>query len=594
MTLLKNDPLTQLAFSIYENKGVFSILLGSGISRSAEIPTGWEITLDLIRRIATAQGVSECNDWAKWYREKTSKEPNYSDLLEEIAKSPQERRSILHSYIEPTAQEREEGKKIPTKAHHAIADLVRNGYIRVIITTNFDHLMENALREAGVEPTIVYSKDSLKGAEPLTHSSCYLLKLHGDYKDSRTLNTDKELSNYPREYNKVLDRILDEHGLIVSGWSGEWDFALRNALLRSPNRRYPVYWTTIGKIGEGAMALSNHRGANLITILNADDFFSSLHQRIETLEKSHRQNPQSVTLILNSTKRYLSKPEFRIQLHELMFQEASRLLDGLESTSLDSEVEFSPQEFQLRVSQYEAISESLSKMAGVLGRWGDGSELSIIADIIRSISHQSQKTKSGNSVWLNLRSYPAVLIFTAYSLGLTKSQRWYDLHHYFISDLSNEAQDSTKIVSNLFLDAWEGGGNDLWQKLEGLNNRKTALADHLLEILSKWKDSFIGIEPNFELLFERFETLASLANFESHDVAELEQLAQNESKGIITWMPMGRVGWHRETQKIILNDLEKEITVISLLEARFAAGQKRVLELFIRNFKHYASRMLWQ
>ena len=63
MTLLQNDPITQLAFSVYENKGVFAVLLGSGLSRSAEIPTGWEITLDLVRRVAVAQGVPEQSDW---------------------------------------------------------------------------------------------------------------------------------------------------------------------------------------------------------------------------------------------------------------------------------------------------------------------------------------------------------------------------------------------------------------------------------------------------------------------------------------------------------------------------------------------------
>jgi hypothetical protein len=49
MTRIAGDPLIQLAFSLYENKGVFAVLLGSGLSRAAEIPTGWEITLDLIR-----------------------------------------------------------------------------------------------------------------------------------------------------------------------------------------------------------------------------------------------------------------------------------------------------------------------------------------------------------------------------------------------------------------------------------------------------------------------------------------------------------------------------------------------------------------
>jgi hypothetical protein len=57
--------LTALAFSIYENKGVYCLLLGSGVSRPAEIPTGWEITLDLVRRVAALQGVTgELADYA--------------------------------------------------------------------------------------------------------------------------------------------------------------------------------------------------------------------------------------------------------------------------------------------------------------------------------------------------------------------------------------------------------------------------------------------------------------------------------------------------------------------------------------------------
>ena len=266
MSLLQGDTLTQISFSVFENKGVFAVLLGSGLSRSAEIPTGWEITLDLVRRVATAQGVADQADWAKWYTATTGKEPNYSDLLEEIASTPDERRSILHSYIEPTDEEREQGKKVPTPAHHAIAALVRAGFIRVIITTNFDRLMENALREKGIEPTLVASEDALKGAEPLTHSQCYLVKLHGDYKDARILNTDSELSAYPSSYDQLLDRIFDEHGLVVCGWSGEWDHALKSAFLRAPNRRYPVYWALRGEAGEGAQALIRHRAAKQVAI----------------------------------------------------------------------------------------------------------------------------------------------------------------------------------------------------------------------------------------------------------------------------------------------------------------------------------------
>src|SRR5258706_11787347 len=104
MSLLSDDLTTQLSFAVYQNKGVFAVLLGSGLSRAAQIPTGWEITLDLIRRVATAEGAPPQEDWAAWYRERTGEEPNYSALLEEIAASPDERRALMHSYIEPNAE----------------------------------------------------------------------------------------------------------------------------------------------------------------------------------------------------------------------------------------------------------------------------------------------------------------------------------------------------------------------------------------------------------------------------------------------------------------------------------------------------------
>ena len=62
MTEVTIDHLTRISFSIYENRGVYALLVGSGLSRAAEIPTGWEITVDLIRRVAMAQGEKEQPD----------------------------------------------------------------------------------------------------------------------------------------------------------------------------------------------------------------------------------------------------------------------------------------------------------------------------------------------------------------------------------------------------------------------------------------------------------------------------------------------------------------------------------------------------
>ena len=174
--MLEVEPFDALALSLHHSPGVNALLVGSGLSHSAGIPTGWEITLDLIRRLAALKGVTSEVDWSAWFQKEYSKDPNYSEIMDALAATPSERRAILHTYIEP--QEGEESRR-PTKAHHAIARLVAAGAVRVIITTNFDRLIENALHDVGIEPTVIASKDALAGASPLIQRVARLLSFTG-------------------------------------------------------------------------------------------------------------------------------------------------------------------------------------------------------------------------------------------------------------------------------------------------------------------------------------------------------------------------------------------------------------------------------
>src|SRR5882757_9290299 len=100
------DALTSLSFSVQSSKGIYGLLLGSGLSTAAGIPTGWDITLDLIRKTAAAKGEDCGADTAAWYRAQHSSEPGYSDLLDGLAKTPADRVSLLSSYFEPGKDDR--------------------------------------------------------------------------------------------------------------------------------------------------------------------------------------------------------------------------------------------------------------------------------------------------------------------------------------------------------------------------------------------------------------------------------------------------------------------------------------------------------
>jgi SIR2-like domain len=345
------DAVTGLSFSIFENKGIYALLLGSGLSRSAQIPTGWEITIDLIRRVAALEGATEETDWVAWYRQRSGKEPDYSEVLDQLTTVPDERRSILHRYIEANSDDVAVGRKVPTKAHHAIAWLVREGFIRVIVTTNFDRLLESALRAAGIEPIVIRSDDDLRGSIPMVHARCFIVKVHGDYLDARIKNTGQELSEFSPAMNALLDRIFDDHGLIVCGWSSDWDHALRAALIRTPNRRFPIYWTLRGPASTGADDLIRHRAAQAVSIADADSFFVGLQEKIAAQDSIRRPNPRSVEILIATTKRLLSRSDLRIQMNDLLAEEQKRLTARIGARDFPRSGSGTAEEFRLRVSR---------------------------------------------------------------------------------------------------------------------------------------------------------------------------------------------------------------------------------------------------
>ena len=371
------DPIQSLSFSIQSNPGVYALLLGSGVSRSADIPTGWEIVTNLLGKLAAANGHSTETDLEQWYSEKYGEAPEYTKILDALAKTQSERQQLLRPYFEPNDQEREEGLKQPTASHRAIAQLVSRGYIKVIITTNFDRLIEKALEDIGIVPTVLSSEDQVKGALPLIHTKCCVFKIHGDYLDPRILNSQSELGTYPKEYDQLLDRILDEFGLIVCGWSADWDGALRKAITRAPSRRFTTYWSVRGEASDEAQRLIELRQAQVVPIRDADAFFETIQLTVQSIDEYSRPHPLSTEAAVGSLKRYLSGPEHRIQLSDLISSAVDQVVKATSGKGFEVQGGESPtiQSVTARIRKYDAACQTLIAMASTAGFWAEDDNL---------------------------------------------------------------------------------------------------------------------------------------------------------------------------------------------------------------------------
>lgn len=401
--------------SVHGGKGIYAVLLGSGVSKSAGIPTGWDIVLDLIRKLAVLKGETAEPDPEVWYKSLTGSPPDYSDILDEITKSSAERSQLLRSYFEPTEEERQNGQKLPTAAHRAIARLVAKGYLRVIVTTNFDRLMEQALSDVGVQATVISTPDAVSGAMPITHSPCTIIKVHGDYLDSRLKNTRGELSVYDERLDSLLDRVFDEFGLIVCGWSGEWDAALRSAFERISTHRFGTYWTTRGKPGPVGEKLIALRRASTIVISDADSFFTDLADKISAIEQFALTDPVSARVAVARLKRYLAATDQEISLHDLLVSETERVYKVVRGDRYPlTGYVVSGQDLEDRLKAFESDVSVLLPLMICGGYWAGPSQAQFFLQCIKRLADQG--VASGTNVLLALRPYPALLLL--YGAGI--------------------------------------------------------------------------------------------------------------------------------------------------------------------------------
>lgn len=311
-----------LAVSMHSGKGTYAVLLGSGVSSTADIPTGYQVTLDLIGKVAAMLNEDMGLSPEDWYREQFGERPGYSTVVSRLAGSQEDRQRLLRGYFEPSEEDKEEGRKLPTVAHRALATLAAGGHVRVILTTNFDKLMERALEAAGVVPTVV---STAGGMLPIQHNECTVVKVHGDYLDPSIKNTPEELASYDPEIETLLDRIFGEYGLVVCGWSGESDTALRKALERNANRKFAAYWATRSEPGEIAKELINIIGAEEIRISGADELFQDLAEKVHALEEFDRPHPLEPKVAVQTLKNHLARDPTTVRVHDLMMEEAEKL-----------------------------------------------------------------------------------------------------------------------------------------------------------------------------------------------------------------------------------------------------------------------------
>ncbi len=211
MNITDDTDMTSLVDAMDEC-GEMALLSGAGISWRPGVPTAPEIVEKLAEEYA---GVSTGMD--------------YADAWEQALPGPEnagQRRSLIEQWI--AGRPPISGHYPPPKgddelvgSHYLVAQLMETGYLDGILTTNFDHLHEQALNNYCSRLHRIYQHEEVIDHREFQYDYPKLFKLHGDFLYDNLANRDPEMRRRVNKSmrTKIVDYLRDR-GLIVIGYSG--------------------------------------------------------------------------------------------------------------------------------------------------------------------------------------------------------------------------------------------------------------------------------------------------------------------------------------------------------------------------------------
>lgn len=558
------DDEIAVASSVHGKPEAYAILVGSGVSREAGVKSGREVIQDLVRQVARAQ-MEDPDNPLRWYEDTYGTEPRYDELLEQLARSAADRRALLESYFEPTDEEREAGIKTPSSAHRSIASLVDSGYVNVIVTTNFDRLIEQALEDRDITPTVIDTPARAGTTEPLVHQDTVVIKPNGDYKQTSLKNTPSELSQYAPPMEELISEVFTNYGLIISGWSGEWDTRLRELLIEHAGNQFTVFWTHRGELGDTPESIVEKTDASPVETEGADEFFSRLQRQVRALEEDVAEKGEAIGPVeeddgqvdeeeestSQKVKRLLSEEKYQIELADFFREEAQRvrreLLDE-ERFPLDADIQ--EETVKERIEAYEELVRPLPQAVALAAYWSSKTVNSGQDQIVGTLSHIADLGVPEGPYrrpWEYLRFYPASLLLYASGVAALEAGDW-NLLKRCTTNVEARIEDTPGIPASVSLHP-SGVGHRLVVKELGTTSTRI-VTERIRDRVRDPLGEVLPSERAFTNTFDRFDGVLALLH--------AHEWEQQTGKFIV---PEGTYRRYRESpaEPFVIDELASEI-----------------------------------
>jgi Flp pilus assembly protein TadD len=220
-----------------ENSTRFCFVLGSGASKACGIPTGLELAERWYKEI--------CDKFSPEYLTSIMKDLNITkDGLD-----PKQSENYFNLYYTRFHQKSSDGPKCleevmqnaePSCGFYTLARLLMEPRHNLVLTTNFDSMVEDSLSIYAKSGALVIPHESLAHYIDITQKKPMVVKLHRSlFFDPK--NTNDDMQKLTKKWTPALNKIFSIYTPLVIGYNGG-DMSLMQYMLNKSNTLRGLYW----------------------------------------------------------------------------------------------------------------------------------------------------------------------------------------------------------------------------------------------------------------------------------------------------------------------------------------------------------------
>ena len=285
----------------------------------------------------------------------------------------------------------------------------------------------------------------------------------------------------------------------------------------------------------------------MIRIEDADAFFDTIQQHVESIEEFSKPHPLSTEAAVASLKRYLSSSEHRIRLADLIDATVEQALRAISGEAFEVQGTQQP-----NVARFRACESACSTLLAMASIGGSSAEDCHYYGWKRAMERLSSMFASpGSATQLAIRTYPGRLLLYALGLGAVESDKLQFLNRIFKTTVNfylhsaggYQRKDVLTTLFNVNITTrfqWD-------YLLEGMEKKYVPLSDWLHDALRQPLKQLIPDDENYSFIFDKLEILIALGFGYRNKHQEY-------------WVPLGAFFRREKNEKRILAEIKESIS----------------------------------